>query len=524
MKHDNLESGVAAANDSAVLARAGKKEVMKREWGFFPILCFSATVLATWEGTSAVFISAFVNGGPVSVVYGFIISAIGTVAIGASFAEMASMSPVAGAQYHWTAEHSPRRARAILSWIQGWMTVLAWQVVVASVMFLNATMIQALIIWNNANYTAPRWHATLLMIAFSAWACVFNTIGKRFVPIFETLAGCCHVIFFFIIMISMLATSTKASNDAVWKSFVNGGGWPSDGVSFCIGFLTPAFALAGIESIVHMSEETKNAAINIPRAMILSVGINGLAGFAYILTVLYSINDLDAVFSNTTGYPIIEVFYQATGNLHAATAMLCGVLVVFIMASVAILASASRLTWAFARDQGLPFSSFLAHINPTLGAPVRAVILNFVLTVLLSLINIGSTTAFNALISLATLALYISYGFPIVLLVIRRLRGHNIEFGPWSMGKFGIFANVVAIAFCTFLVIFLPFPTIIPVTAQNMNYAVVVFAGVMLWAVASWFVSGRRRFVGPIQEMSVTDVSSDSSGIYHEHVGMEQKN
>ena len=151
-------------------------------------------------------------------------------------------------------------------------------------------------------------------------------------------------------------------------------------------------------------------------------------------------------------------------------------------------------------------------------------ILNFCLTVLLSLINIGSTTAFNALISLATFALYISYGFPIVLLVIRRFRGQNIEFGPWSMGRFGLFTNLVAIAFCTFLTIFLPFPTIIPVTAQNMNWAVVVFAAVMLFAVTNWYVVGKTRFVGPIQEVSLNDQGSDSSGVFHEHVGMEQKN
>ena len=73
------------------------------------------------------------------------------------------------------------------------MTVLAWQVVVASVMFLNATMIQGLIIWNNADYTAPRWHATLLMIALSAFGCLFNTVGKKALPLFETAAGIFHV-------------------------------------------------------------------------------------------------------------------------------------------------------------------------------------------------------------------------------------------------------------------------------------------------------------------------------------------
>jgi amino acid transporter len=73
---------------------------------------------------------------------------------------------------------------------------------------------------------------------------------------------------FFVVFIALLATSEKASNKDVWGTFINQGGWSSDGVSFCLGFLTPAFALAGVDAVVHMSEETHNAPVNIPRAMI----------------------------------------------------------------------------------------------------------------------------------------------------------------------------------------------------------------------------------------------------------------
>lgn len=169
-------------------------------------------------------------------------------------------------------------------------------------------------------------------------------------------------------MIVMLVTGKKANNAFVWKTFVNGGGWPNDGVSFCIGFLTPAFALAGTvplpsydqtslanlegcESIVHMSEETTRANVNIPRAMISSIIINGICAFAFIVTVLYSISDVSAVMATKTGYPIIEVFFQATGNTHAATAMTCAVIIMFVLVMVAASASTSRLTWAFARDR-----------------------------------------------------------------------------------------------------------------------------------------------------------------------------
>lgn len=166
-----------------------------------------------------------------------------------------------------------------------------------------------------------------------------------------------HRLFFFIIMIAILATSKKASNADVWQTFINAGGWPNNGVSFCIGFLTPAFALAGVDSVVHMSEETHRASVNIPRAMIWSVVINGVAGFGYILTLLYAITDITGVLmvGNNTGFPILGVFQQATSNPHAATAMLCAVVVIFIMALFGVQASTSRLTWAFARDQYVIF-------------------------------------------------------------------------------------------------------------------------------------------------------------------------
>lgn len=173
----------------------------------------------------------------------------------------------------------------------------------------------------------------------------------------------CHRLFFFIIMVSILATSKKASNADVWQTFINTGGWSNNGISFCIGFLTPAFALAGVDGVVHMSEETHRAPVNIPRAMVWSVVINGVAAFAYILTILYAITDINSVLTigANTGYPIIGVFQLATNNTQAATAMLCGVIIIFTMALFGVQASTARLTWAFARDQYVKLFPCVVH-------------------------------------------------------------------------------------------------------------------------------------------------------------------
>jgi choline transport protein len=120
------------------------------------------------------------------------------------------------------------------------------------------------------------------------------------------------------------------------------------------------------------------------------------------------------------------------------------------------------------------------------------------ITCLLSLIVLGSTVAFNALLSLTTLGFYFSYAVVIVVFVIRRFHRTNVlQFGPWRLGKFGLFVNLVAIAYCIFLIVFLPFPTELPVTGQNMNYASPVFLVVMGFAIIYYILWGRKYYVGP---------------------------
>lgn len=113
-------------------------------------------------------------------------------------------------------------------------------------------------------------------------------------------------------------------------------------------------------------EEVQNPATSIPRSMILAVIINGMLAFGWIIALLFSIGDVEAALESPTGYPIIEIFYQATGSIGAATAMMCAIITVALFAVFGILASTSRLTWAFARDKGLPYSDFFSYVRETL--------------------------------------------------------------------------------------------------------------------------------------------------------------
>jgi choline transport protein len=254
-----------------------------------------------------------------------------------------------------------------------------------------------------------------------------------------------------------------------------------------------------------MSEEVRNASTVIPKILVQTIAINGGLAFIFILVLLFCIGNVENALNTPTGFPIIEIFYQATGSVKAATAMQCAITIIGFASNIGVVASVSRLTWAFARDGGLPYSEFFAKVDGKYHVPFRAVGLVSFTVVLLSLINIASTTALSAILALSTASLYISYLIPIVLLVIKRLNRSTdpepLIFGPWTLGRWGMAINLYAIVFGTFVCIFVPFPTTIPVTALNMNYAGPVFVGLCILLVCDWLIRGKRRYTGPLKEL-----------------------
>jgi amino acid transporter len=255
----------------------------------------------------------------------------------------------------------------------------------------------------------------------------------------------------------------------------------------------------------------KDAPKKVPMSMALGVVINGVLAFGFILTLLFFIGDPLVVLMSPTGYPVIEIYLQATGSLAGATTLTCFIIIPAVICNFGVYASVTRLVWAFAKDNGLPFSSFFAYVSkdtrttylqllitpqvhPTLRMPTRALGLVATICALIGLITIGNTSAFFAVISLGAIALYISYIVPILLFLIRKLQGEHPRYGPFHLGKAGIFINIYAVAWCLFCIAWLPFPAMVPVTAANFNYAGPIMIVVICIALGDWFISGHKRF------------------------------
>lgn len=123
-----------------------------------------------------------------------------------------------------------------------------------------------------------------------------------------------------------------------------------------------------------------------------------------------------------------------------------------------------------------------------------------VTTILLSLIYMGNTAAYNALISLSSLGITLSYVAPIAFLLLRKVRGRAPPpYGPFSLGGWGIPCNVFTLCYLVFISVWMPFPSNLLVTASSMNYAGPIFGAAVLFALGDWALGGRRRFRMPVR-------------------------
>ena len=97
--------------------------------------------------------------------------------------------------------------------------------------------------------------------------------------------------------------------------------------------------------------------------MITAVTLNSIMQFAFMICLMFTIGDLDKVENSPTGLPIIEVYYQATKSKQGTNVLVVMIALILFISLFNIFASVSRLTWAFARDKGLPFSSLFSYVS-----------------------------------------------------------------------------------------------------------------------------------------------------------------
>lgn len=250
-----------------------------------------------------------------------------------------------------------------LSYIVGWLTFTGWQSAITAIGSLVAGAIQGLIALHNPDYGWERWHTTLMTIAVVFFCVLINIYVAKRLPLVESFLAFIHFGGLFIVIVVLWTLSPRNNAHDAFLEFSNNGGYASDGVSFMVGLLPLTLCLLGFDSQVHMSEGVQHSAKSIPRSIMFSTYINAFLGFIMAVTLIFTWGDMAEIADSAYGWPFLSIFYNATGSAAATTAMTMLIILPLTGSVIACVATASRQTWAFARDGGVPFSATVRHVS-----------------------------------------------------------------------------------------------------------------------------------------------------------------
>ncbi|KAJ6092500.1 hypothetical protein N7486_007789 [Penicillium sp. IBT 16267x] len=506
-------------DDELLLARIGYKQELRREFSKWSTISYAISILGVLGSVPATFGAPLSVGGPATAVWCWLIGSCMAMCIGSSVAELVSAYPTAGGMYFVTKHVVPKDQVAIFSWVQGWCNLLGQTAGVSSVAYTVSQMLLACVSMNSDlvdgqySYSPTALQKVLVSIGILCVLGVICSLTTKslhriilwFAPInIAATIGICIALIYL--------TPDKMPASWVFTHFTDGSGWGSKVFSFFLGFLSVAWTMTDYDGTTHMSEETHDAAVRGPIAIKTAVLVGGVFGWLLTVCMCFCLTDFESILNTPSGLPAAQIFLNAGGKVGGTAMWSFAILVQFFTGCTAMLAD-TRMAYAFARDNALPFSNFLSKVNPHTHTPVNAVWFVVIFSIGLNCIAIGSTETATAIFSVTAPALDLSYVSVILAHQIYKSRVKFVE-GPFTLGRWGAPINYVAIIWVLFISTILFFPSQIPVTRANMNYAVCVAAFIAMFALVWWWVEARGKYTGPqtndtIHEIPIEDDDCD---------------
>jgi amino acid transporter len=439
---------------------------------------------------------------------GWIIVSFFTLMVALAMAEIVSSIPTSGGPYFWSAILAPPKYSPFAAWLTGWFNLLGQVAVTTGISFGLAGLIATAATVKNPDYvsTAPKTIGIYAAILVSHG--MVNTFGVHILRYLNNTSIVLHSAGVTALCIAILAKApTHQPASFVFGYFYDGTGldgavgWSiraSPAYLAMCGALLSQYTLTGFDASAHLSEETRKASWSAPIGVVSSVGFSAIFGFFVLMALLFSIQNFENTIGSSYDQPVLQILVDVFGT--------DGALVVFSVIMICVwhcglfsMTSNSRMMFAFARDGGIP--AFFHEVDKRFRSPVRTVWLAATLSFILALPSLGSSVAFSAATSIATIGLYISYGLPILIGLVFHNSFANMK-GPFNLGVMSRVVAAIACAWILCITVVFCLPTSNPVTSQTVNYSVVAVGIIGIGSISAWLLWARKWFTGPAAEVA----------------------
>jgi amino acid transporter len=420
----------ASGSDEADLARFGYKQELKRTLGVFSSFAVAFSYISPSTGIFTLFALGLTTIGGVFI-WSWPIVALGQLIVALGWAELSSHYPVAGSVFQWT----KYLAGKTYSWFAGWIYLFAGILTVASVCAtLPLALIPAfnLMGWNMAESLHNQRIVAVIALALIT---VLNIFGVRLVAIINN-TGVFFEILGMVVFAFILAIFHHHQSGAV--IFHTGGTNLAFG-TFMVAMFMSLYVIYGFDTASTLAEETRDPRREAPKAVIASVIGAFVIGAVFLFCMLLGIHNLpDAI---KGGFGPANIIESNFGSAMSAAFLMVVSAAIFVCC-LAIETSTIRLCFGMSRDDTLPASKWLAKVNPSLRTPVFSCIAIGLVT---GIAFIQYAGVFILAIG-ATAMIYLSYLIGNLALLRARLRGWPKAKAPFSLGRWGIPINLLALA------------------------------------------------------------------------------
>jgi len=387
----------------------------------------------------------------------------GQLTVALCFAELAARYPISGAIYQW----SRRLGGAMVGWFAGWTMIIAQIVTLAAAAIALQVVLPS--VWSGFQLigqdpslasSSGSSNAVLLGVILLAVTTTVNALSVRVTALVNSTGVICELVGL-ALMVSLLFVNAERG-PAVVLNTTGLGGQAGYFAPLLISSLMAAYVLVGFDSAGELSEETHKPRATAPRTIIRAVVVSGVAGAFLIVAALMAAPSLTDGNLAKQGLP-----YVLTSRLGTVPGrlLLLDVALAVCVCTLAIQTATSRMIFSMSRDKVLPLSRVLSRVAPRTGTPVLPIVVSGVLAAGLLGLNAGNPGLFLALTSVCIMLLYIAYLMVTVPQLVRRMSGATGADGLdengrslFSLGRWGLPVNLVAVLYGTFMVVNLAWP------------------------------------------------------------------
>jgi urea carboxylase system permease len=440
--------------DELDLNRFGYSQQLNRALGSFSSFAASFSALSLMTGLFQVWFIGYAFGGPASFWFWPLVLA-GQLTVALVFAELAARFPLAGAAYQWS------RLTTGKAW--GWNT--GWLYLAAQLLTFPALVVAYQVtlpeIWSGFNISSSfAKNSIILGIGALILMTIVNLVGVRFLAHVNNVGVVAEILGACVLLVLFLAHIHR-SPSVVFNTLGTGASHPSGyfGAFMVAGFMA-LYNMYAFDAAATLAEETQDPRRNAPKAILRSLITVGVLGTVLLLLSMMVIRNLHAPELSSIGLPFIvqNVLGGTVGKL-----VLIDVTIAITVCGLAIQAWAARTLFAMGRDNQLPFSKSLGRVTKNSHAPEVPVLATAGVGLLILLINLGNAKAFNTIVALGIIFIYLAYLMVTAATLRNRLRGWPHD-GGRSEGLFtmnrpvGIVINAVAVIYGAIMTVNLVWP------------------------------------------------------------------